>query len=437
MMMRLRPLKVVLAASCLALGAPAFAAKDGDISYIIKPTDTLYELAADYLVNKQAAREVQKLNGISNPRRMQIGTKLSIPRRLLKHRPVRLVLVNFSGKVDLKKNGKLIEKTPNLVVGEGTEISTGRNSFATINGEGNSRIAIPSNSRALIVDARRYLISDDIDVELRVLKGRGEVVAPKVTGDGRYQVGTPAAVTAVRGTEFRVAFEEGEDRSLTEVLEGNVNVAIGDSEVDTSAGFGLAAAGGALGEQEALLPAPGLIEPDALQIDKQLRFKIAPVEGAAAYRTQIARDQSFIDIVSEQIGETTEPVFETLPNARYSVRTRAISPSGLEGYASAADSSFRRKLVSVDAAVETSELADAFKFAWVPGEDSNTTYAFQIWPTKRPGDLVVNEVALKDTVFLVSDLPPGSYKWRVASLVIDEEDIIKVWGPAQEFVVSE
>ncbi len=420
----------------LAVGAASVsAAPDGEISYTVKPDDTLYDLAGEFLVSRSAIPELQRLNSVRNPRLMQVGRVLKIPRRLLKYRPVNLVLQSFSGTVALSSGSRAITPRQGLALREGVQISTGRNSFVSIAGDGNSRVSIPSNSRARIVDARRYLINGQIDIQLKVLRGRGEVVAPKVDGEGRYRVGTPLAVTAVRGTDFRVGFDPDRELSLTEVVEGEVEVVAGEMEVVTAAGFGVAATGETLGENEALLPAPELVEPGRIQTEEMVTFAIAPVSGAAAYRTQLARDAGFIDVVSEVIGETNESTFETIEDGRYFVRSRGISEVGLEGLSKVY--SFRRKRVGVAASVEQSALDDAFKFAWRTEGSGESTHAFQLWREENPGTLLVDEVGLTNSAILIASLEPGTYKWKVATFQIDQGDVIKVWGPVQELTVSE
>jgi len=434
--MRISALKPLIAGLFAVAAASVSAAPDGDITYTVKPADTLYGLTGEYLVNAAALNEIRRLNRVRNPRLMQIGRTLKIPRRLLKFRPVQLILQNFSGTVRLTRRNRVINPSIGLPIREGIEIETGRNSFVSIAGTGNSRVSIPSNSRARIIDARRYLINDQIDIQLRVLKGRGEVVAPKIDGDGRYRIGTPLAVTAVRGTDFRVAFEPESELSLTEVVEGEVLVAAGGKDLATSAGFGVAAAGDNLGDKEELLPAPVLIEPGKIQTAETVAFAIEPLAGASGYRTQIANDAGFVDVVTEEISETQEADFGALEDGRYFVRSRAISQVGLEGLSTRIDS-FRRKRVGVEASAEPAQFADAFKFAWRAEGTGASTHAFQLWQADNPGELLVDEVGLKNSAVLISSLSAGTYRWKVASFQIDEGDVIKVWGPVQELNVSE
>ncbi len=433
--MRLAALKILMLGLLTAASSAAWAAPEGEVTYKVQRADTLIGLTDKYFLNRSALLQIQRRNGIKDPRRMQIGKQLKIPRRLLKYRPVDLVLQSFSGSVSLKQGQRTIAPKLGLALREGIEITTRANSFASIAGNGNARLSIPSNSRVRLIDARRYLINDQIDVQIRVLKGRSEVVAPKIKGEGRFRVGTPMAVTAVRGTVFRVGFEPDQDVSLSEVLEGQVAVAAGGQEVLPAAGFGVASAGEALGQAEELLPAPQLVTPGKIQTDETVNFAIEPLSEAKGYRTQIARDAGFIEVVSEQLTPVPLAVFDGLEDARYFVRSRAISTSGLEGLSRT--HTFRRKRAGVTAGAEPAPFADAFKFAWRAQGSGDVLHAFQLWNAASPDQLLVDEVALSDTAVILSNLEAGDYRWRVATFEVDEGDVIKVWSPEQELSVSE
>ena len=433
--MKLAAFKLLVVGWLAALAMPVHAAPDGEITYEVKRNDTLIGLTNRYFINRAALRQVQTRNKITNPRRIPIGKRLKIPRRLLKFRDVDLVVQSFKGSVSVRQGERAITPSVGLALREGAEITTRANSFVSIGGEGNSRLSIPSNSRIRLIDARRYVINNQIDVQIRVLKGRGEVIAPKIRGEGRFRVGTPLAVTAVRGTEFRVAFEPDAEISLSEILEGQVTVAAGGEETSPAAGFGVASAGETLGEQEKLLAAPELVDGGRIQTDENVSFAINPVEGASAYRTQIARDAGFIEVITEQVTPVPLVVFEQIEDARYFVRSRPIAKSGLEGFSRTY--SFRRKRAGAEAGAEPAPFADAFKFAWRAQGTGDAVYAFQLWNAASPGELLVDEVAITDSAIILSSLPAGEYRWRVATFEVDEGDVIKVWTSPQELSVSE
>ncbi|WP_435418711.1 FecR domain-containing protein [Parerythrobacter aurantius] len=428
-----RSLSFVLAlvAGAAGLPAPAFAQDDAGFEYEVRRGDTLYGLAETYLRDKAAALRVQRLNRIADPRRLPVGKVLAIPRELVRYTPVELRVAGFTGPVDVAGRGA----QPGLVLAEGQTVSTGRGGFVSFRATGGGEIALPSNTRARLVTARRYVLGDLLDVDFALLGGRGEAKAPKLKRGERFRVRTPTTVTAVRGTEFRVAFDEADARSLAEVVEGEVAVGAGKDERSTAAGFGVASTAAGLGPTERLLPPPALVEPGAVQTGETLLFVIRPQEAATGYRTQVARDAGFLEVVAEQVGPGTEVALPTLDNGRYFVRARAISASQLEGLSETF--SFRRKRLGVAAAAEESPLADGFLFKWQAEGEGETLFAFRLW---REGDAarpLVDETGLPETGISLTGLEPGTYRWQVAAIQAVEEGLLKVWGPDQKLTVSE
>ena len=405
------------------------------IEYRIEAGDTLYELAQDYFSGNNAIAEVQRLNRISNARRLRIGSVIRVPRSLLKYREIPLRVLSFSGPVSIHAGSQVVTPTVGAELSEGALVSTGARGFISIGGEGNSRLSLPSNSRVRINGARRYLIDDTVDFDLRVLRGRGDIVAPKLKKGERFRVGTPVAVTAVRGTEFRIGFDEDASLALTEVTEGLVEVSAEGSSTEAPAGTGVASNRDGIGSPEALLSAPEIVDPGAIQTGETVNFEVEPITGASGYRTQIARDAGFIEVIAETVSGADDAVFAEIADGRLFVRSRAIAQSGLEGFSKVY--SFRRKQVGVSAAVEPAPFDDAFKFAWRPEGSGQSFAAFQLWPAAKPETLLVDEVGLDFEGFYIGDIAPGVYKWRVATFQIDEGDVIKVWGPEQELTITE
>ena len=424
-----------LAASlALTLSSPLAAAPDGNLDYTMKSGDTIIALADEFFSNRKAVHTVLRINDISDARRIPVGTKIRIPRRYLRYNPVNLRVTSFSGPVTLRSKGRPAQIKKNRQIIEGDEIRTGRNAFVSIAGHGSSRLSLPSNSRARIIDARRYLINGLVDIQVKVLEGRSEIVAPKLRRQERYRVGTPVAVTAVRGTQFRVGYEPSGDLGVAEVVEGDVLVGNGARAVEAPAGFGVPASSAGVRDVEELLPAPGLVSAGKIQTEEKLRFVISPLEEATGYRTQISPDAGFLEIVGEVVSKDPSAVFDGLEDGRYFVRSRAIAQSGLEGLSKIED--FRRKRLGVNAIVEKSDFNDALKFAWQTEGSGEAFTAFQLWEVVKRGTLIVDEAGLTQTDMFISDLPTGNYRWRVATFQVDEGKAIKVWGPVQELKVN-
>lgn len=420
----------------LVMASPA-AAQDDAVSYTFEAGDTLYGLAREYFVSQEAALRVQRLNRIANDRAIPVGAVITVPLSLLKWDAVPLRVNRFTGDVSIRHEGKNLTPREALEIPQNAVVSTGARSFISLQGEGRTAVSLPSNSRVQIRRARRYRINQALDVDLRVLRGRGEITAPKIEGESRFRTGTPLAVTAVRGTQFRVGYDEDAALALTEVTEGLVEISADGSAVSAPAGTGIASDAAGLGAPEKLLRAPEIRDRSAIQIDEALAFTITPIEGAVSYRTQLANDVTFTDVITEKVSADLAITFDDIKDGRYSVRTRAIAQSGLEGFWQSEDASFRRKRVGTSANAEQAPFADAYKFAWLPAGSGPSYTAFQMWKDGAPDTMIVDEVGLASSGVYISDLAPGVYKWRVATSVIDEGEVLKVWSEARPLTISE
>ena len=434
---RFRTIVVVAMASGLVFASPAKAQDDEPVRYTMEAGDTLYGLAQDFFISEEAALRVQRLNRIANARAIPVGAVISVPRSLLKWDPVTLRVAAFAGDVSIERGGR--KQTPRQAqqIPQNAILSTGARSFISLQGEGRTAVSLPSNSRVQIRRARRYKINNALDVDLRVLRGRGEIRAPKLEDGERFRTGTPLAVTAVRGTDFRVGFDETSALALTEVTEGIVDISADGAAIAAEAGKGVASNPQGLGQPEDLLAAPEINDRSATQTDEELNFAIAPLDGAVSYRTQIAKDVTFIEVIDEKVSDELAITFSDIEDGRYSVRTRAIAESGLEGFWQSGDASFRRKRVGTSATAEPAPFADAFKFGWLPAGTGPSYTAFQMWKKDTPSALIVDEVGLESSGVYISDLEPGVYNWRTATSVIDEGEVIKVWSEARDLTVSE
>lgn len=426
---------LLLGAVAVMVSTTAIARDDDTIEYRVVEGDSLYKLAEAYFTKLGFYTGVQKLNSIREPRLLQPDRVIAIPREYLKYDPVDVRVQAFSGPVTISGASGDGRPSIGMVLREGAVVSTGRRGFISLAGHGNSRVSLPSNSRVRVKGARRYLIDGSVDFEIEVLQGRSEIIAPKLKNNERYRVGTPVAATAVRGTRFRVSFDPEGSVAATEVTEGVVGVSADEATVATEAGFGISAMESGLGELEELLPSPELVDATKIQTGEELSFTIVPIEEAMAYRTQLARDAGFVEVVSETIEAGTQAEFSEIEDGRYFVRSRGIAESGLEGFSEAY--SFRRKRVGVSAAVETSPLVDAFKFAWLSEGSGRSYFAFQLWPEGDAQNLLFDEVGMDQQDILISELPPGNYAWRVGTFQIDEGDVIKVWAEPQILNIGE
>ncbi len=427
-----RAMKSAVAMACLLFSSAAVAQDQDYIEHRLKAGESPFTLARDYLSSPSSYSAILQANGIANARRLPVGTIIRLPRHLLAYRSAGLRVEAFSGEVMI--NGRPAAR--GMAVPEGAKIRTGIKGFVSLRGSDGSVVTMPTNTQAQLVRARIYKLNDLKDIEFMVLQGRGEAQVPGLRAQERYKIGTPKAVTAVRGTVFRVGYDDKGNRSVVEVVEGSVATAASGQEALTAAGFGIAATATGLSPQERLLPAPEIVQPGAVQTQPRLSFDIALPDLAVGIRTQIARDAGFTDIIGEQVSDGgTAATFGEIDDGRYFVRARAISASGIEGQSDVY--SFRRKRLGASASAQPSPLENGYRFVWLQEGEGETTYAFQLWNTASPANLIADEVALSQQEIVFTDLAPGTYEWRVAAIQIDDEGLLQVWGPTQRLNVTE
>lgn len=412
--------------------APQIAIASGDdtLVYTVKQSETLYGLSRTYLSSPEAWRQLQAANRVRIPQRMPVGFRLSIPRRLLKFTPVAMRVQTFSGPVSIGG----AEPRKGQDIAEGAIVSTGADGFVVIAGADGSRVALPSNTRVRIGQARRYLLLQATDIELDVERGKAEVQAAKQAPDSRFRVLTPVAVTAVRGTVFRAGYSEEAAASASETIEGTVAVASAKAELALPAGFGAAArADGGLAK-EALLPAPALLDAARVQTELRATFDFAPIDLARAYRIQVARDAGFLDVISEVESATPHAEFDGLKNGTYFVRAAAFSAAGLQGLEEAF--SFRRQRVGLAADAGQSGLPDGFRFAWQAEGEGASLFRFQLFGAGEGFLPLVDEPALTSPQMTVTALRPGTYRWRVGVIQTTPDGSAEVWMPFQKLTVG-
>jgi len=202
------------------------------VEYQFKRGDTLIQLAEKYFRRSSDYRIVQRLNRIRNTYRIPVGKTVTIPFHLLKYRKSEASLSAFRGSVSIAAKGKALQPVKGLDLGEGSQLTTAAGSFLTLQLEDGSRVSMPSNSKVRITRLRHILLTDSVDYELAVDRGRlRSKVTPFNSKPGRYKVRTPVSVSAVRGTDYRTRVDEVAGTVFSETVEGAVDVAVGKNNV--------------------------------------------------------------------------------------------------------------------------------------------------------------------------------------------------------------
>lgn len=329
---------VFSATAVLAQGAAP--AAEPSLPYTVKPSDKLIRLSRDLLVRPGAWPEVARFNRMKDPNFIKPGQRLQIPLRLLKYQPAAARIVSSAG--DVRLGGAPV--TVGMAVPEGSRLQAGANSSAVVELGDGTQVKLLPGTLAEVVSNRDYAMRDAsasgsttwFSGLVRLAQGALETLATR--GKNRatpLQIETPTSLVGVRGTQFRVAYEDPASRNArTEVVEGEVRA---DNPAQQS-GANLPGGTGAVinpAEREVrvvkLLPAPDLSALPVEVTKPQAAWPMPVLAGATAFRVQVASDEKFDRIVRDLKVTTASVDLGSLDIASWYARVRGIDAQGLEG----------------------------------------------------------------------------------------------------------
>ena len=303
--------------------------------YTIRPGDNIWDLTQRHSVSVMNWRRIQELNNIPDipALRMQPGTMLRFPISLLKYQPASATVVSMVGEavVSSADNGGSRPVRLNMALNSGDKVSTLTDSRLLIRFADGSEMWVQAESTLTMDTLSAYGSTGMVDTQVRLKSGQVESQVKPARGTGsRYEIITPAAVAAVRGTGFRVSTEEAGSLARVEVLEGEVLIINDSGSTAVGPGFGVVAERGSPpGAAISLLPPPELNTVDVEQ--NPLAFTWQALAGAQNYRFQISQGSQFKSILVDEITSTHRAEWQGLSGGQYLLRVRGIDAQGLEG----------------------------------------------------------------------------------------------------------
>lgn len=422
-----------LALAVSALGALAQSpAPEPSLPYTVKPSDKLIRLSRDLLVQPGAWAEVVRFNQMKDPNFIKPGQKINIPLRLLKFQPATARVVSATG--DVRLGGGPV--TVGMEVPEGSRLQTAANSSAVLQLGDGTQVKLLPGTLADVVTNRDYAMRDAsasgsttwFSGFIRLAQGTLEALATRVQNRATpLQIETPTSLVGVRGTQFRVAYEDPATRNArTEVVEGLVRA---DNPAQQS-GADLPRGTGAVinpAEREVrvvtLLPAPDLSSLPAELNKPQALLPMPVLAGATAYRVQVASDEKFDRIVRDLKVTAPSVDLASLDNASWYTRVRGIDAVGLEGFDSV-------KLIAIKEPVRwritssTLSLRDGRnQLDWAVQRDTGQPLPVQRFTLELASDAAFTNVLQRlepatPTVQL-GELKPGAYYLRLRPVLAD------------------
>lgn len=433
------------------------ASQADEIAHTVQDGDTLEGLAKSYLDAPRQWPLLQARNKVANPRRLQPGSIVWIPVRL---QPAESATVEFvHGAVTAQARASdapaLVAKGGKL--DEGTALQVGPDAFVAVRLADGTVVRVQAQSELQLRQLRRRGRAGSVQSVLEMRSGAVEAsVPPSAEAFRRMEIRTPLAVTSVRGTRFSVELAES-GQTTASVLNGSVAVqsrrdeGVGGSapSAQTSAaamlapGQGLAVAtDGTVGVPRPLIAAPDTSGiPATLGDASILAINIPTQPGAARYVAQVAQDADFTQVLRHGSFADGQLRWKALDDGRYYVSVRAVDDAGIVGLPAVQPFTIKTRpvaplhqLPAPGAVMATG--AGELRCTSVPGV---RWYRVQVATDAQFTAPIKDEQRLSECRLPVTDLPAGSYFWRMASLLQmpDGQADQGPFAPPQAFAVAD
>lgn len=401
---------LLVAAATAAQPGPA---ADELYAYHARPGDTLIGLSRKILIDPKHWVDLQQMNHVVNPRTLPLGSRLNIPYNWLRVSPESAEVLAVGG--DARLDGRPLAK--GAKVAAGSLIETGSTGSATVAMPDGSVVTVQRDSQRLV---ERLSLIDGLaaqDVRVRLTAGRAETHVQPQHDVGRFEIRTPVAVTAVRGTQFRASFDESGDDARTETLEGTVGVLAGGAVVPVAAGYGTRVDKDQPPAPPILLPPPPSPERiGALVTDDRLVLEFGAVPGAVRYCWQLAADAAFFTVLHDHLVDTIPAVVSGLPDGHYWLRLRSVTTDGLEGADAVREITVRRAPRAPTPATpnDGANLSAGRAVLTFSGDETAVAYDVEISPDAAFLASTVQRVSRPE--FIADNLAVGTHYWRVRAI---------------------
>ena len=386
--------------------------------YTVRPGEHFAEIADALLSKDIPAIRLLQHNGIDNPAKVGSGDNLRIPLAWLQRQPNPARVNSVTGSVQLisGSDGTKRPLTSDSLIRVGDEIRS-QAGTATIELADGSVVRISPHSRLAFNRLTQYGKSGMVDTRLRLNQGEIETqVKPVIEGGSRFEIETPSAVAAVRGTMFTLRTAPG--MTDLRVTEGEVSFGPPGQTRRIPAGYSASVSTAGVGRMSIrrLPPAPE-INPLPQQL-KQLPAQLSwTPNGANSHRVDIFDAESGRWINSSEVSDNDFDI-NLLDNGRYEIHLAAVDNRGMAGMPGV--TSFEVDLQARTAVLEQPEPGatvndDMPEFRWqLRGE--NEVARVEIAENKDFGNTIATSEWAPDESALPSrPLTPGQYYWRVVT----------------------
>ncbi|HKR38510.1 MAG TPA: FecR domain-containing protein, partial [Paraburkholderia sp.] len=247
---------------------------------MIRSGDTLYAVADRYLRDGRDWAVLSRLNHVADPRHLRSRLELRMPVAMLKQELQSARVIAVSGPVaHAFRENPFAPVTVGMMLVEGDRLRTDHEGFVTLQLEDGTHVSMRQDSMIEIGTLRQTVLTDSKDRVIDLKRGELDSEVTHATKkDDRFQIRSPSVAAGVRGTRFRVSYDDGARQTAVTVLDGAVGVDAAHTMLPASgaplqaatqlvgAKFGSVTRDtGGVGKPVALLDAPALGEPGKVQ----------------------------------------------------------------------------------------------------------------------------------------------------------------------------
>ena len=399
-----------------------------DWIYTTVPGDNIWDISEKHLDTVMRFKQIKTINGVQAPKRMQPGTQLRIPMKWVRSNPVSAEILEVQGSGEIIRQNGSIEKQlkPGTRLNLGDRLKTAANSNVAIQFADKSILTLHENSLIRFDHLSAHGTTGMVDSRMHLLKGRTDTrVTPAVGPGSRFEIKTPSAISAVRGTEYRAAIVSADNTSNIEVLKGKVAVSGAKKKELVKAGFGTQVAQGKPPiAARKLLPAPKL-EPLPERI-RRINWLIQwqPIKGAEKYRIEVANQREFNTLIWHEYSAYTKAAFPNLPDGHYFVRIRGVDKLALEGKSVVQEivlDAHPQPPVPLKPEDNFVLRGKAPQLQWTASADA-ARYRLEIAADKDFKHILLDLADLENNHYEAAELSAvGHYYWRLTSIAADGE----------------
>jgi len=387
-------------------------------SYTMMANDSVQDIARRFLASGIPSSRLLQYNNLANRSQLGPGDTIRIPLSWLQQQPDPARASSVSGQVSVH-SGRDSRKRP-LTVGTLVRVGDELISYsgtATIELADGSVVRLSPNSRLAFNRLTRYRKSGMVDTRLRLKEGELETQVRPFDEDGsRFEIETPSAVAAVRGTMF--SLKTGPAGTDLRVTDGRVAFGHRGKTRVIPEGYSARISTASNGNMSIrrLPPAPELnpLPPSLTRLPQTLSWQ---PNGATQYQVNVFEADSGRWLQSATL-EDARYSLDLLDNGQYEVQLAALDRHGIAGMPGTLD-------FEVDLQAQAAGLTRP-----APGEAVNDDMPEFQWQLRGTNEVARIEIAADQSfrdVIATSEwapdeqtlpsrpLSPGKYYWRVVT----------------------